>query len=172
NINIRPYYTEGAKTYGFEIAEQLGWRLPQHVVVPTAGGTILPKVAKAFEELKTLGLVDSAHTPKIYTAQATGWAPVRQALPKGSDLMARVKPQTIAKSIAIGNPADGYYVLQAVRNSGGWGEAVTDEEIIEGIQLLARTEGIFTEPAGGTTVAVTKKLIEQGRNARGESNVI
>jgi len=172
NINIRPYYTEGAKTYGFEIAEQLGWRLPQHVVVPTAGGTILPKVAKAFEELKKLGLVESSHTPKIYTAQAAGCAPVVQALHKGSDLIAPVKPNTIAKSIAIGNPADGYYVLRAVRDSGGWGEAVTDEEIVAGIQLLARTEGIFTEPAGGTTVAVTKKLIEQGRIARGESIVI
>src|SRR5437899_8441317 len=172
NINIRPYYTEGAKTYGFEIAEQLGWRLPQHVIVPTAGGTILPKVAKAFEELKKIGLVESSHTPKIYTAQAAGCAPVVQALHKGSDLIAPVKPHTIAKSIAIGNPADGYYVLRAVRDSGGWGEAVTDEEIIEGIQLLARTEGIFTEPAGGTTVAVTKKLIEQGRIPRGESIVI
>ncbi len=172
NINLRPYYTEGAKTYGFEIAEQLGWRLPQHVIVPTAGGTILPKVAKAFEELKKIGLVDGSLRPKIYTAQAAGCAPVVQALHKGSDLIAPVKPNTIAKSIAIGNPADGYYVLRAVRDSGGWGEAVTDEEIVEGIQLLARTEGIFTEPAGGTTVAVTKKLIEQGRIPRNESIVI
>jgi threonine synthase len=172
NINLRPYYTEGAKTYGFEIAEQLGWRLPQHVIVPTAGGTILPKVAKAFEELKQVGLIESGPTPKIYTAQAAGCAPVIHALHKGVDLITPVKPNTIAKSIAIGNPADGYYVLRAVRDSGGWGEAVTDEEIIEGIQLLARTEGIFTEPAGGTTVAVTKKLIEQGRIPRGESIVI
>lgn len=172
NINIRPYYTEGAKTYGFEIAEQLGWRLPQHVIVPTAGGTILPKVAKAFEELKKLGLVESSYASKIYTAQAAGCAPVVQALHKGSDLIVPVKPHTIAKSIAIGNPADGYYVLRAVRDSGGWGEAATDEEIVEGIQLLARTEGIFTEPAGGTTVAVTKKLIEQGRIPRNESIVI
>jgi threonine synthase len=172
NINVRPYYTEGAKTYGFEIVEQLGWQFPQHVVVPTAGGTILPKVAKAFEELKKIGLVDSGQFPKIYSAQAAGCAPVIQALHKGTDLMAPDKPHTIAKSIAIGNPADGYYVLRAVRDSGGWGEAVTDEEIIEGIQLLARTEGIFTEPAGGTTVAVTKKLIEQGRIPRTESIVI
>jgi threonine synthase len=172
NINIRPYYTEGAKTYGFEIAEQLGWRLPQHVIIPTAGGTILPKVAKAFEELKKLGLVESSYSPKIYTAQAAGCAPVVQALHKGSDLIVPVKPNTIAKSIAIGNPADGYYVLRAVRDSGGWGEAATDEEIVEGIQLLARTEGIFTEPAGGTTVAATKKLIEQGRIPRNESIVI
>jgi threonine synthase len=172
NINLRPYYTEGAKTYGFEIAEQLGWRSPQHIVVPTAGGTILPKVARAFEELKEVGLIESAQTPKIYTAQAAGCAPVVQALHKNTDLIAPVKPNTIAKSIAIGNPADGYYVLRAVRNSGGWGEAATDEEIIAGIELLARTEGIFTEPAGGTTVAVTKKLIEQGRIPRGESIVI
>ncbi len=172
NINIRPYYTEGAKTYGFEIAEQLGWRLPQHVIVPTAGGTILPKVAKAFEELKKVGLIEGSVRPKIYTAQAAGCAPVIHALHKGSDLIVPVKPNTIAKSIAIGNPADGYYVLRAVRDSGGWGEAVTDAEIVEGIQILARTEGIFTEPAGGTTVAVTKKLIEQGRIPRNESIVI
>ena len=172
NINIRPYYTEGAKTYGFEIAEQLGWRLPRHVVVPTAGGTILPKVAQAFEELQTVGLVEDGPRPKIYTAQAAGSAPVVAALHKGTDLVDPVKPNTIAKSIAIGNPADGYYVLQAVRESGGWGEAATDEEIVAGIQLLARTEGIFTEPAGGTTVAVTKKLIEQGRIPRDESVVI
>ncbi len=172
NINIRPYYTEGAKTYGFEIAEQLGWRLPRHVVVPTAGGTILPKVAQAFEELQIVGLVEDGPRPKIYTAQAAGSAPVVAALHKGTDLVDPVKPNTIAKSIAIGNPADGYYVLQAVRESGGWGEAATDEEIVAGIQLLARTEGIFTEPAGGTTVAVTKKLIEQGRIPRDESIVI
>ncbi|MBI3247591.1 MAG: threonine synthase [Deltaproteobacteria bacterium] len=172
NINLRPYYTEGAKTYGFEIAEQLGWRLPQHVIVPTAGGTILPKVAKAFEELKKVGLIEGSVRPKIYTAQAAGCAPVIHALHKGSDLIVPVKPNTIAKSIAIGNPADGYYVLRAVRDSGGWGEAVTDAEIVEGIRILARTEGIFTEPAGGTTVAVTKKLIEQGRIPRNESIVV
>ena len=170
NINFRPYYTEGAKTYGFEIAEQLGWKLPQHVVVPTAGGTILPKVAKAFSELKDLGLA-TGHA-KIYSAQAGGCAPVIGALHKQTDLITPVKPNTIAKSIAIGNPADGYYVLKAVRESGGWGESVTDPEIIEGIKLLARTEGIFTEPAGGTTVAVTKKLIQQGRIPRNESIVI
>jgi threonine synthase len=170
NINVRPYYTEGAKTYGFEIAEQLGWRLPQHVVVPTAGGTILPKVARAFEELRQLGLVQGQS--KIYSAQAAGCSPVINALHKGTDLLTPVKPNTIAKSIAIGNPADGFYVLKAVRESGGWGEAATDEEIVDAIKLLARTEGIFTEPAGGTTVAVTKKLIAQGRIPRDESIVI
>lgn len=171
NINIRPYYTEGAKTYGFEIAEQLGWRLPHHIILPTAGGTLLPKVAKAFQELGAVGLVDGVR-PKIYTAQAAGCAPVVQALHSGADVIRPVKPETIAKSIAIGNPADGYYVLEAVRESDGWGESATDEEIVDAIHLLARTEGIFTEPAGGTTVAVTKKLIEQGRIARDESIVI
>jgi len=171
NINMRPYYTEGAKTFGFEVAEQLGWRLPKHIVVPTAGGTILPKVAKAFREHRDLGLVEGGDF-KIYSAQAAGCAPVIQALHKSTDLIAPVRPQTIAKSIAIGNPADGYYVLKAVRESGGWGESVTDDEIVAGIKLLARTEGIFTEPAGGTTVAVTKKLIEMGRIPRDESIVI
>jgi threonine synthase len=171
NINIRPYYTEGAKTYGFEIAEQLGWRFPQHVIIPTAGGTILPKVAKAFHELREVGLADGP-MPKIYSAQAAGCAPVIHALHRGTDVIEPVKPDTIAKSIAIGNPADGYYVLHAVRESGGWGDAATDEEIVDAIQLLARTEGIFTEPAGGTTVAVTKKLIDQGRIPRDESIVI
>jgi len=171
NINLRPYYTEGAKTYGFEIAEQLGWTLPKHIVVPTAGGTILPKIAKAFQELAQIGLV-SGPLPKVYTAQAAGCAPVVHALHRGSDLIEPVKPNTIAKSIAIGNPADGFYVLKAVRESGGWGESVSDAEIVDAIRLLARTEGIFTEPAGGTTVAVTKKLIEQGRIPRDESIVI
>ena len=170
NINVRPYYTEGAKTYGFEVAEQLGWRLPRHIVVPVAGGTILPKIAKGFRELRDLGLVAGDFT--IYGAQAAGSAPVIQALHKGTDLISPVKPQTIAKSIAIGNPADGFYVLKAIRESGGWGEMVTDPEIVDGIKLLARTEGIFTEPAGGTTVAVTRKLIAQGRIPRDESIVI
>jgi len=171
NVNIRPYYTEGAKTYGYEVAEQLGWRLPRHIVVPTAGGTILPKVAKAFQELQEIGLVEKQPF-KIYSAQAGGCAPVVQALHRGTELISPVKPNTIAKSIAIGNPADGFYVLKAVKESGGWGESVTDQEIVDGIRLLARTEGIFTEPAGGTTVAVTKKLIDIGRIPRDESIVI
>ncbi len=162
NINLRPYYTEGAKTFGFEIAEQLGWRLPDHVVVPTAGGTILPKVAKAFKELKDLGLVKGGDF-KIYSAQAAGAAPVIHALHKGTDLITPVKPDTIAKSIAIGNPADGFYVLRAVRDSGGWGDMASDAEIVDAIKLLARTEGIFAEPAGGTTLAVTLKLLAQKR---------
>jgi threonine synthase len=171
NINLRPYYTEGAKTFGFEVAEQLGWRLPNHIVVPTAGGTILPKVAKAFKELKEVGLLRDDGC-KVYCAQAAGSAPVIHALHKGTDLITPVKPDTIAKSIAIGNPADGFYVLRAVRESGGWGEAATDAEIIDAIKLLARTEGIFAEPAGGTTLAVTIKLIAQKRIAPEDTVVV
>ncbi len=171
NINLRPYYTEGAKTFGFEVAEQLGWKLPDHIVVPTAGGTILPKIAKAFKELKEVGLVKGPEF-KIYSAQAAGSAPVIHALHKGVDLITPVKPDTIAKSIAIGNPADGYYVLRAVRESGGWGDSATDPEIIEAIKLLARTEGIFAEPAGGTTLAVALKLIKQGRIKPDETLVV
>ena len=171
NINLRPFYTEGAKTYGFEVAEQLGWKLPAHIVVPTAGGTILPKVAKGFEELVRVGLVkDSPY--KIYCAQAAGCSPVVDAIHRESDLIEPVKPHTIAKSIAIGNPADGYYVLKAVRKSGGWGDKASDEEIVEAIHLLAETEGIFTEPAGGTTLAVTKKLIDKGIIPRDEPIVV
>jgi threonine synthase len=171
NVNLRPYYAEGAKTHAFEVAEQLGWKLPCHIVVGCAGGTILPKVAKGFQELKQLGLVEEGHC-KVYAAQATGCAPMIEALKKGADLISPVKPKTIASSIAIGNPADGYYVLKAVQETGGWGESVTDEEILEGIELLARTEGIFTEPAGGTEVAVTRKLIQQGRIPPDESIVV
>jgi threonine synthase len=171
NVNLRPYYAEGAKTHAFEIVEQLGWKTPRHLVCASAGGTILPKLAKALQELKQVGLVEDGEC-KIYTAQADGCAPIVHALKKGTDLISPVKPDTIASSIAIGNPADGYYVLQAVKESGGWGESVTDEEILDAIKLLARTEGIFTEPAGGTEVAVTKKLIKQGRIPRDESIVI
>jgi threonine synthase len=171
NVNLRPYYSEGAKTHGFEVAEQLGWKLPKHIVVASAGGTILPKLAKGFQELIKVGLVEDTGC-KIYSAQAAGCAPIINALHKGTDLVTRVKPNTIASSIAIGNPADGYYVIHAVRESGGWGESATDEEILEGIKLLARTEGIFTEPAGGTEVAVARKLIQQGRIPRDESIVV
>ena len=171
NINLRPYYTEGAKTFGFEVAEQLGWRLPQNIVLPTAGGTILPKVAKAFKELKEVGLVRDGEC-KVHSAQAAGSAPVVHALHKGTDLITPVKPDTIAKSIAIGNPADGFYVLRAVRESGGWGEMATDPEIIDAMKLLARTEGIFAEPAGGTTLAVAIKLIAQKRINPDESVVV
>lgn len=171
NINLRSYYAEGAKTFGFEIAEQLGWRLPEHVVSPVAGGTLLPRIARGFSELRELGLVDG-EMPRIHAAQAAGCAPVVRALHDGVEFPDPVKPSTLAKSIAIGNPADGFQVLEVVRKTGGWGAMVTDDEIIEGVKLLAETEGIFTEPAGGTTVAATKKLIEQGHIRRGESIVI
>ncbi|MEE2821589.1 MAG: threonine synthase [Acidobacteriota bacterium] len=161
NVNLRPYYTEGAKTMGYEIAEQLGWKLPDHMVLPTAGGTLLPKVAKAFRELIDLDWVEGQC--RIHSAQAAGCAPIIRALHDGHDAIEPVKPDTLAKSIAIGNPADGPYVLQAVRDSGGWGESATDPEILEAVELLAKMEGIFTEPAGGTTLAATIKLIHQKR---------
>ncbi len=171
NVNLRPYYTEGAKTYGFEVAEQLGWKLPEQIVVPTAGGTILPKIHKAFGELVRLGLVPEAPC-KIYSAQAAGCDPVVRAIHAGTDVIRPQKPNTLAKSIAIGNPADGYYVVEAVTASGGWAESVTDDEIVEGIKTLAETEGLWTEPAGGTTVAVTRKLLETGRLDPDKSIVI
>jgi threonine synthase len=171
NINLRSYYAEGAKTYGFEIAEQLGWRFPQHVVSPVAGGTLLPRIARAFSELREVGLVEGA-LPRIHAAQAAGSAPVVRALVEGLEFPEPVKPNTIAKSIAIGNPADGFQVLQTVRASGGSGAMVSDEEIVDAIHLLARTEGIFTEPAGGATLAATRALIARGAIPRDESIVI
>ena len=171
NINLRAYYAEGAKSYGFEIAEQLGWRFPRHVVSPVAGGTLLPRILKGFEELRKVGLVEGA-LPAIHAAQAAGCSPVVNALVSGAEYPDPVKPKTLAKSIAIGNPADGFQVLRSVRSTGGSGAAVGEEEIIAGIQLLAETEGIFTEPAGGVTVAATKQLIERGVLPRDESIVI
>jgi threonine synthase len=161
NINLRAYYAEGAKTYGFEIAEQLGWRFPRHVVSPVAGGTLLPRILKGFAELREVGLVDG-DLPAIHAAQAAGCAPVVRALEEDVEFPEPVKPQTIAKSIAIGNPADGFQVVRSVRSTGGSGAMVSEDEIIEGVQLLAETEGIFTEPAGGVTVAATRRLIERG----------
>ena len=171
NINLRSYYAEGAKTYAFEIAEQLGWRFPQHVVSPVAGGTLLPRIGRGFGELHDTGLVDGK-LPKIHAAQAAGCAPVIQALEQGLEYPEPVRPNTIAKSIAIGNPADGFQVLRTVRDSGGSGEVATDPEILDAIGLLARTEGIFTEPAGGTTLASTIKLVERGVIPRDESVVV
>ncbi|WP_370249109.1 threonine synthase [Nocardioides sp.] len=162
NVNVRPYYAEGSKTLGYEIAEQLGWRLPDQVVIPVASGSQLTKVHKAFGELIKLGLVEDKPY-RIYGAQATGCSPVSVAYKAGVDAIRPVKPDTIAKSLAIGNPADGIYVLDICRETGGAVEDVTDEEVRDGIVLLARTEGIFTETAGGTTVAVLKKLVETGQ---------
>jgi len=171
NINLRSYYAEGAKTYGFEIVEQLGWRFPRHVIVPVAGGTLLPRIARGFREFVKVGLVDGEF-PKIYAAQAAGCAPVVKALEAGLDFPEPVKPNTIAKSIAIGNPADGYQVVKTVRDSGGAGATATDEEIIDAIGLLARTEGIFTEPAGGTTLACAISLIKRGVIPKNDSIVV
>ena len=171
NINIRPFYAEGSKTFGFEIAEQLGWKVPQHVIVPMAGGSLITKIWKGFKELEAIGLLDEVQT-KIYGAQASGSNPIVAAFKAGLDWIKPQRPQTIAKSLAIGNPADGYYALKTIRESGGWAEDVTDKEIIEGMKLLAQTEGIFTETAGGVTVGVTKKLIEQGIIPRDESILI
>ncbi len=171
NINIRPYYAEGSKTFGFEIAEQLGWKTPDHVVVPAASGSLLTKIWKAFNEFHKLGLIGPIKT-KLHCAQPEGCSPISDAILTKSDAIRPVKPKTIAKSLAIGNPADGYYARDAVNQSGGTAGVVTDEEIIESIQLLAKTEGIFTETAGGVTVAVTKRLIEQGKIGKNESVVI
>lgn len=171
NINIRPFYAEGSKTLGFETAEQLGWEVPDHVVVPIAGGSVITKIHKAFMELKTLGLVEKAEC-KVSGAQAAGCAPVTTAFKEGASVIRPVKPNTIAKSLAIGNPADGYYALDTMRGTGGYGEDVTDAEIVEGIKLLAATEGIFTETAGGVAVAVLKKLAESGRIKRDERTVL
>jgi threonine synthase len=162
NVNVRPYYAEGSKTIGYEIAEQLGWRLPDQVVIPVASGSQLTKVDKAFQELIKLGLVEDKPY-RIFGAQATGCGPVATAFKDGTDAIRPVKPDTIAKSLAIGNPADGIYVLDIARRTGGAVEQVTDDEIRAGIVLLARTEGIFAETAGGTTTAVTKKLVETGQ---------
>ncbi|MEQ3553192.1 threonine synthase [Pseudonocardia nematodicida] len=162
NVNVRPYYAEGSKTLAFEVAEQLGWRLPEQVVVPIASGSQLTKIDKGFTELGKLGLVEP--TPyTVFGAQATGCSPVATAFEAGHDVIQPQKPDTIARSLAIGNPADGPYVLDSVRRTGGSIAQVTDAEIVEGIRLLARTEGVFTETAGGVTVATTKKLIEAGK---------
>ena len=171
NINLRSYYAEGAKTMGFEIVEQLGWRYPRHIVSPVAGGTLLPRILRGLRELRKVGLVDG-ELPRIHAAQAAGCAPVVNALEAGADHTELVRPDTIAKSIAIGNPADGHQVLESVRGTGGSGAAVSDEQIIDAIQLLAETEGIFTEPAGGTTLAATVDLIKRGVIQGDESVVV
>ncbi len=162
NVNVRPYYSEGSKTLGFEVAEQLGWRLPEQIVVPIASGSQLTKVDKGFRELGEVGLVEP--TPyRVFGAQATGCSPVSAAFKAEQDVIQPVKPDTIARSLAIGAPADGPYVLDVVRRTGGAIEDVSDEEVVDAIRLLARTEGIFAETAGGVTVATAKKLLEAGQ---------
>jgi threonine synthase len=162
NVNVRPFYAEGSKTLAFETAEQLGWQTPDHVVVPVASGSLLTKIHKGFGELHEVGLLDEAPRVRVSGAQATGCSPVATAFAEGADTIRPVKPATIAKSLAIGNPADGYYALDTVRETGGGLAAVTDEEVVDGIRLLARTEGIFGETAVGVTIASLKKLAEEG----------
>src|ERR671913_494568 len=161
NVNVRPFYAEGSKTLGYEIAEQLGWRIPDQIVIPVASGAQLTKIDKGFRELIKLGLVEDKPFV-IFGAQATGCSPVAQAYRAGKDFVAPVKPNTIAKSLAIGNPADGPYVLDVVRRTGGVVEDVDDDTLAANIQRLARTEGIFAETAGGVTVGVTAKLLSSG----------
>ncbi len=173
NVNIRPYYAEGSKTYGYEIQEQLGWRAPAHVVVPMASGSLLTKIGKAIDEFTKLGLVETRGKTKLYGAQPTGCGPIAEAVLAGRDAIKPVKkPNTIAKSLAIGNPADGPYAAQAIRSSGGHAAAVSDEEIVDAIKLLAATEGLFTETAGGVTVATAKRLITDGRIPKDEPTVL
>ena len=170
NINLRPYYSEGSKTLGYEVVEQLGWRLPDHIVAPLASGSLFTKIRKGFDEFMKVGLVEEKPV-RFSGAQAEGCSPIAQAFAEGRDFITPVKPNTIAKSIAIGNPADGPYALDMASRTGDSIAAVNDEEIIEGIQLLAETEGVFTETAGGTTIAVLKKLVEQGKIDPSETTV-
>ena len=162
NVNLRPFYAEGSKTMGFEIAEQLGWRAPTSIVVPMAGGALLSKIHKGLGELERVGLLKEPVTTKLYGAQAAGCNPIVDAVRRRSIDIRPVKPNTIAKSLAIGNPADGYYASGFIQSTGGWADDATDPEISEGISLLAETQGIYTETAGGVSIAVLKKLVEQG----------
>ncbi len=172
NVNLRPYYAEGSKSMGYEICEQLGWRIPQHTVVPMASGSLLTKIHKAYGEFARLGLVEDAAF-KVYGAQATGCAPIAHAMKRGTDIVKPVpKPETIVKSLAIGTPADGYYAIHAMKQTGGTAEDVTDDEVVEGIRQLAECEGIFAETAGGVTVACARKLIETGKIPRDGSAVL
>jgi threonine synthase len=170
NVNLRPYYAEGSKSVGYEIAEQLGWRLPDNIVCPMAGGSLITKIKKAFDELVTLGLVEHKRV-RFFGAQATGCSPISTAVKSGAAEITPQKPSTIARSLAIGNPADGHYAIKAITGTGGWSEDVSDGEIVDAIQLLAETEGIFTETAGGVTIGVTRKLYEQGRISPDEVTV-
>jgi threonine synthase len=171
NVNLRPYYAEGSKTVGYEIAEQLGWRLPDNVVVPMAGGSLITKIKKAFDELIQLGLVEGKPV-KIFGAQATGCSPISTAVKAGNAEIEPQKPATIARSLAIGNPADGHYAIKTISKSGGWAEDISDAQVVESIQVLAETEGIFTETAGGVTVGCARKLIESGRISPEETTVL
>jgi threonine synthase len=171
NVNLRPYYAEGSKTFGYEIAEQLGWCLPDNVVCPMAGGSLIVKIRKAFDELIQLGLVEPKPV-KFFGAQATGCSPISTAVKFGNTEIDPQKPTTIARSLAIGNPADGHYAIKTITKSGGWSEDVSDPEIVKSIQLLAETEGIFTETAGGVTVGCARKLYKSDRILPDETSVL
>ena len=170
NVNIRPYYAEGSKTLAYEVVEQLGWIAPDQIVIPMASGSLLTKIWKGLNEFHKLGLIDGL-TTKVHGAQAEGCSPISAAYKQGRDFFKPVKPNTIAKSLAIGNPADGYYALKATAESGGAMDSVTDEEIVEGMMLLAQTEGVFAETAGGVTIGVLKKLVKQGVIKRTDTTV-
>jgi threonine synthase len=170
NVNLRPYYAEGSKSLGFEVAEQLGWRFPDHVIVPVASGALMTKVHRAFRELAAIGAVEET-SYRISGAQAEGCAPVATAFVEGTDEVRPVKPRTIAKSLGIGNPADGSYAIATARATGGVVDACTEAEVVEGLRLLAETEGVFTETAGGVTIAVLKRLVERGVVRRDEETV-
>jgi threonine synthase len=173
NVSLRPYYAEGSKTLGYEIQEQLGWRAPAHVVVPMASGSLLTKIGRSIEELRSLELVEAQGATRLHGAQAAGCAPIAEAMAAGREAIRPVKqPRTIAKSLAIGNPADGPYAVAAMRASGGSAEAVSDEEIVAGMRLLCETEGIFTETAGGVTVAAARRLIARGAIPPDEPTVL
>ena len=173
NVNLRPFYAEGSKSMGYEIAEDLGWRIPQNVVAPMAGGSLIGKIHKAFKELEQLGLVDGPVKTRMFGAQATGCNPISNTVKTDALKVKPVRnPNTIAKSLAIGDPADGYFASQLIRETGGWSEDVDDDAIVDAMKLLAETEGIWAETAGGVTLAVAQKLIEQGRIDRDESLVL
>ncbi len=171
NVNLRAYYGEGSKTFGFEIIEQLGWRLPTAVVAPMAGGSLVTKLGKGFREFRTAGLVEG-DLPRLYGAQATGCAPIVRLVERGDGQLVPEIPDTIARSIAIGNPADGAYAAESIRASGGWAAKVSDEELVKGIRLLAETAGIFTETAGGVTLASAISLARDGHLRPGDEVVL
>lgn len=171
NVNVRPFYAEGSKSLAYEMIEQLGWKAPKHVVVPMASGSLCTKVDKAIKEFTKLGLIENSDTA-VYGAQATGCSPISKSVKDGTDMISPVHADTIAKSLAIGNPADGYYANRVIKESGGWSEDVSDEEVVAAMKLLAETEGIFAETAGGVTLGCAKKMIESGKLPRDESIVL
>ena len=171
NVNVRPFYAEGSKSLAYEMMEQLGWKAPKHVVVPMASGSLCTKVDKAIKEFIKLDLIEDNGTA-VYGAQATGCSPIAKSVKDGTDMIHPVHADTIAKSLAIGNPADGYYANRVINESGGWAEDISDEEVVAAMKLLAETEGIFAETAGGVTLGCAMKMIESGKLPRDESIVL